>query len=263
MSAGLLEKLSDKTSPIVVKELRQAVKSKAMVVLFMIVLTISLCVAVAATTAHLRSGPSGGSEAREMVMSLALVELFLGALFVSFLAMRGVMDELQDRTHELVVLAGIRPAGIVWGKLLSVSAQLLVYYSSVAPFVAFAYLLGGVDIYVAVAPSFMAFLLSLLFALFAIFMGALARSAGGRSIASVLFVIFSIGGGLITWAILTLAVGGGLPSLEALIYGAIFYAVPFLVLFAFCVARFEVVERPLAGYYPLPETNHRSATPCL
>ncbi len=242
----LLATLSDRANAIVVKEVRQAVKSKVMIVTFMLILLVSIVIAVGFTASRSTSGPYDQSHGSDMVATLSVIELFFGCVLVSFTALRGMMSELQEKTHEMVAITGIRPISIVWGKLVSVFVQLLVYFSGIAPFIAFAYLLGGVSIVEAVLPTVFSFFLSLLFGILAINQAASIRREQARPMISALFLILS----LVLFGFLA---SGMVEMIEARWMGvefsisfALVYLVSFTMLFATCVTRF------------MPETSNRS-----
>jgi len=67
-------------------------------------------------------------------------------IVVPYAAFRSLAGEWEDGTFELLSITALSARQIVTGKLASAVLQMLVYYSALAPCVAFTYLLRGIDI---------------------------------------------------------------------------------------------------------------------
>ena len=74
--------------------------------------------------------------------------VFSVAIFVivPFTAYRSLLSERDLNTFELLSITTLSPRRIVAGKLLSSLVQLFIYYSAIAPFIAFTYCLNGITI---------------------------------------------------------------------------------------------------------------------
>ena len=129
---------------ILVKETRQALKSRQFVVTFMLLLAASWFVAV---FGMLMAGDdiefgSGG----RILFSVFYFVLSIATLFIiPFGAFRSLQSERDLNTFELLNITTLSPRQIVWGKLLSSLVQLFIFYSAITPLIAVSSLLPGFD----------------------------------------------------------------------------------------------------------------------
>lgn len=134
----------DRLNPLVVKEIRQALKGRMFHVWFFLILAGSTIIALfGAGQAEIDLDPRLGLEyfaiyiACLSVASIALVPV--SAYF-------GLGQEIEDGSMELLLITGMPPGQVVRGKIVSTLSQILVHFSVMVPFVAFSYLLRGIDI---------------------------------------------------------------------------------------------------------------------
>lgn len=139
-----LERAGDWANPILVKETRQALKSRQFVITFMLLLGSAWIVSAFWL---LRSGPSLEYEAtgRQLFYWFYVVLAVATVLVVPFTAFRSLQSEREFNTYELLNVTTLTPRQIVWGKLFSALVQLFIFYSAITPFIAFASLLQGFD----------------------------------------------------------------------------------------------------------------------
>jgi hypothetical protein len=137
--------LADRLNPILVKEVRQALRGRFFKVMFWLTLGVStlaglLVVAEAASREHV------DEIGREffLIMFACMSAAVHG--FVPFSAYLSTSSEWDENTHDLLVLSNLAPRQIVAGKLLSALTQALLYYSTFGPFLVFAFLLNGIDL---------------------------------------------------------------------------------------------------------------------
>ncbi|GIW92091.1 MAG: ABC transporter permease [Pirellulaceae bacterium] len=142
--AGWLDRLSDYFNPILVKEARQAVKSRTFVWPFCLTLIAALG----------WSYFSAGHIISQM-QSMDPLVVFIGfyvilaattLILVPYSAYQAVGSERQEATLELVWITSLTGRQIVIGKFLGCLLQLLAYVSALAPCLAFTYMLQGIDI---------------------------------------------------------------------------------------------------------------------
>lgn len=139
------EIVSERLNPILVKETRQALKSKQFSFTFLAVLALAwgwtmLGLAMAGpTVSYSNAGPG-------MLMGYEVILAFAVILIVPFSAYRSMASEREDGTFELLAITTMRARQIVGGKLGSAVVQMLVYVSALAPCIAFTYLLRGIDL---------------------------------------------------------------------------------------------------------------------
>ena len=139
------EATSDWINPILVKEVRQALKSWTFMATFLFLLLASWCVSVFGVLAAGSSIQYGRAGMGFYYGYIALLS-FASYIVVPFLAYRNLLSERDQSTFEVLSITTLRPKQIVWGKLFTAVVQLFVFFSALTPFIAFTYLLGGIDI---------------------------------------------------------------------------------------------------------------------
>jgi hypothetical protein len=140
-----LEDASDWLNPILVKETRQALKSRQFIVTFLLMLIASWLISVFGT---LMAGDSleFGSAGRGLFTSYFVVLALAIFVVVPYSAYRGLLNERDQTTLELLNITSLSPRQLVWGKLWSAMAQVFIFYSAIAPFIAFTSMLQGFDV---------------------------------------------------------------------------------------------------------------------
>ncbi len=146
---ALADKLTDYVNPILVKEARQALKSRQFVVTFMLLLLVSWLIS---SMGVMFAGPAieYGAPGRFFVMCYVFVLEFAVLFIVPFTAFRSMQVENELSTFELLTISNLSPKKIVLGKLCSAVVQVFLFYSAIAPFIAFTSLLQGFDLLVTV-----------------------------------------------------------------------------------------------------------------
>jgi hypothetical protein len=183
-----LAALVDRANPILVKETRQALKSRQFVVTFLVVLIACWIVSIVGVT---MIGPdvyyaaAGG----QMLLAYYAVLAFPLAVIVPFTAFRSLAAEQEENTYDLLSITTLTSKQIITGKLWSACVQLAVYLSAVSPCIAFTFLLRGVD---AITTGFLivlAVLGSLGLSVVALLIGAVARVKYTQMVWSVALVL--------------------------------------------------------------------------
>ena len=137
--------MGERLNPILVKEARQAMKSRHFSITFTLLLVCGWgwsLIGVACSMPAIYYAPTGIFMLVGYYCILAVPML----LVVPFSAYRSLAAEREDGTYELLSISTLSARQIVTGKLGSAILQMLVYYSALAPCIAFTYLLRGVDI---------------------------------------------------------------------------------------------------------------------
>ena len=135
----------DAVNPILVKETRQALKSRQFVVTFSLLLFASLAWTVVGSLLQMPQiyyMPS----APQMLTGYYFVLAVPMLMVVPLAAYRSLEGEVDDGTLELLSITSLSPRQIVTGKLASAALQMLLYFVALFPCVAFAYTLRGVDL---------------------------------------------------------------------------------------------------------------------
>ncbi len=176
-------------NPLLVKEVRQSLKSRQFSITFTAVLCLSWLWSIAGI---LRLGPevAYGANGPEMFFGYYLILAFPLILIVPYSAYRSLIAEREDNTYELVAITTLRPRQIVAGKLGSAVAQMAVYFSAVAPCLAFTYLLRGIDVPTICFILFYTFLASLGFSLCTLLLATIAKEKHWQVMLAVLIIVF-------------------------------------------------------------------------
>ncbi len=175
-------------NPLLVKEVRQSLKSRQFSITFTAVLCLSWLWSIIGIA---RLGPdvAYGVNGPEMFYGYYMILAFPLLLLVPYSAYRSLIAEREDNTYELVAITALRPRQIVGGKLGSAVAQMAVYFSAVAPCLAFTYLLRGIDIPTIFWIMFYTFLASLGFSLIALLLATIAKEKHWQVMLAVVIVV--------------------------------------------------------------------------
>ena len=184
----LLESWSDWLNPIVVKEARQAMKSRQFSITFMLLVILGLiwtvCViAFNVPAVYYESFGPGLLTGYYWLLSIPLL------LIVPFSAFRSLAGETEDGTFELLSITKLSALQIVLGKLASAALQMLVYNSALAPCIAFSYMLRGIDVISIILLLTYTNMLALLLSIIGLLLATVTRSRHWQMVISVLLVI--------------------------------------------------------------------------
>jgi hypothetical protein len=139
-----LEAVGDHCNAIVVKEVRQALKSRQFVGTFVLLLMVSWGGSIFLISME-GDSLEYGSSAQFFFILFFLILCVASLIIVPFAAFRSIVEERAENTLELVQITALSPRQIIWGKSLSALVQVLVYFSAITPFIAFTSLLPGFD----------------------------------------------------------------------------------------------------------------------
>ena len=143
--AAWLDRISDFCSSILVKETRQAIKSRQFFFTFMLLL------ALVTVWSFIALSPSRDNYEIDSLGAFMLCGFLwiLGlplVLIIPYTTFRSLAQEYEDGTIDMVQITTMKPRQIIAGKLGSAMLQVLIYVSIIAPCISFSYLLRGVDI---------------------------------------------------------------------------------------------------------------------
>lgn len=139
------ERASDLFNPILVKEVRQALKSRQFIVTFLLLLGSAWVVTVGGLAwagPLVEYTPAG----YRFFMGYYFVLCVAAHVIVPISAYRSLLAERDFNTYDLLSITLLRPRQIVWGKLLGALLQVLMFFSAIAPFIAFTALMDGFDL---------------------------------------------------------------------------------------------------------------------
>ncbi|MBI5800963.1 MAG: hypothetical protein HZA92_09615 [Verrucomicrobia bacterium] len=165
-------------NPIVVKELRQAVRSWAitgMLMVFLALLFITVVLSLLGQSINVSPNQALGRDIFMWFLGGVSVVGFI--LIPSYVGGR-LMAERLDGNVDMLYITTLSPARIIRGKLLCGTCLVLLFFSVCAPFMVFTNLLRGIDLPTVFVLLAIAFLLSLLCLQAAIFLSCLPASKG-------------------------------------------------------------------------------------
>jgi hypothetical protein len=205
-----LEHAGDRINPILVKETRQALKSRPFTGTFMLLLVASLLVSFGGVAL---AGPNIDYQSTGSMFFVAYFAVLAFAIFVvvPFGAYRSLAAEQEERTYELLSITTLRPGQIVTGKLLVSMIQMFIYFSAIAPFMAFTYLLRGIDMPSILFVLVLALLASLGFSMVGLFLATFATRRGWQVLLSVIMIMglgFATIGSVVLAAVIVEEMGG-------------------------------------------------------
>ncbi len=185
---GRLLEIVDRANPILVKETRQALKSRQFVVTFLVTL-IGCWVASFAVVGIVGMDVFYVASGDRMLFVYCAILAFPLMIIVPYTAFRSLASEQEDNTYDLLSITSLTSRQIVTGKLGSAVVQMLVYLSAVSPCIAFSFLLRGVEVLTVVVLLGSYVLVSLGLSMLALLAGTLAKVRFTQAMMSVLIVI--------------------------------------------------------------------------
>ena len=142
---SLIDQISDFCSSILVKETRQAIKSRQFFSTFMLLLALVIVWTFFALSPARDSYDVDSLGAFMLCGFLYILGIPL-VLIIPYTTFRSLAEEYENGTIEMVLITTMKPWQIIAGKLGSAMLQVLIYLSVLAPCISFCYLLRGVDI---------------------------------------------------------------------------------------------------------------------
>ena len=138
--------LDDRMNPIVVKELRQAVKSRFVIAVLMLMLAILFIILAGVLFSQDQSRGIDEDAGAQLFLVFQSILLATCMLFVPVYVGVRLAAERSSATSDLLYVTTIRPSSIVWGKLLAGMVVTALTFSTCAPFMVITYLLRGIDL---------------------------------------------------------------------------------------------------------------------
>ena len=139
----LSEAVGERVNPIIVKEVRQSLRTRVFWVFFPLMLISCVFISLGFYAAGAEGSESTGQFAfLSFFVCLAAVQFFV----IPYTAFRSMARETEEETWVLLTLTGLGPRKILSGKLGSSLLQGGLYLSAAAPFLLFSYYLNGIDL---------------------------------------------------------------------------------------------------------------------
>lgn len=171
---------SDRFNPLIVKEVRQGLRTRTFVVTFSVLLAVDVLIAITATRASTSTRDLG---------VMAFGGFFGCFVLAGFLALpigahRAFTKERDSDAWALLQLTGMSARRLLLGKIASTLVQGALYASATAPFLLFGWFLGGIGLVTIAVIVAVAFVLQALTTLLAVCSATYADSRFGRSFIS-------------------------------------------------------------------------------
>lgn len=177
-----------RSGAVLVKEVRAALRGRTFRILFGATLSLA---AVGATLVLADSfGRDSIAQGRDFFQAVYVCLAIALFALVPFSAFTSMGAEWDESTLELLVTSDLRPRQIVLGKLGAAAIEAMLYTSAFAPFLAFAFLMRGVDGIHIAGHVLGAFVSSLAYAALALWLSCLTRI---RVVRVLLLVVLAIG----------------------------------------------------------------------
>ena len=219
---ALLRRLIPKQlNPIVVKELRQAVRSRfvsGVLLLFLAVELFGIGIILLTTSSQHINNLVNYHVGRGMFHFLYVALSIACLFFVPAYAGIRLAAERWDNNLDLLYITTIKPQAIIRGKLFAATVITLLLFSAATPFMALSYLLRGIDIpSMFVAMGFM-FIMVLAATEIALFLACIPTSRAFKVLLGIasMFGLFSVAmtANLAGWALISGGVGSSMKTSE-------------------------------------------------
>ncbi|MEZ6058722.1 MAG: hypothetical protein R3C01_18625 [Planctomycetaceae bacterium] len=185
------ERWGDRFHPIVVREVRQALKSSGFTISFMLLLLACWISSIALMI-------TGGESTNLAVLGEEFFAYYFFPLNIALcfvipsILFQNVVAEFDGQTFEMLAITTLSARSIVFGKLKSASIQMGAFFSAVAPFLCFTVLLEGVSVLGIAMALVVAYLAGLSSCMGAMMLGSLGKQSGWR----IVCLLFSLINGL-------------------------------------------------------------------
>ncbi len=186
-------RISDRLDPMLVRCVRQDLRSKVFVGVFSLLLLISTAAALIFASQAGAVSDDDAPYGRYLFVVLCWCWSFALIVVQATTTHRLVAQERQDDTWDLLELTGLPPQRIVRGLLAASLTQSALYTAAMAPFIAMAYLLRGLDLLTIAAALIVVPMLGVLAAAVALLLACSApskkaRLAGGGLVGLVMLI---------------------------------------------------------------------------
>ncbi|MEQ1827523.1 MAG: hypothetical protein ABL921_16310 [Pirellula sp.] len=213
--------LSNWVNPILVKETRQALKSRQFSVTLMLLTIVVLGWSLFSIIGMIPS-IYYASNGTMLLMGYAIILIVPSLIIIPQAAFRSMASELEDGTFETLSLSMLSPGHILLGKLSVAGLQLLIYLSVIAPCIALTYLLRGVTLDVIAMTLLLLSSCSLALSAIAISVASFSRNRMQQVFYSIVLLSAQVVVAFIGGAFLTGIVGYGIIPIEGWISFMIF-----------------------------------------
>lgn len=186
--------LSERSNPVLVKEVRQSLRSTFFRVVFLLALLLTTIVAVGmlAFADPIRENTGSSMLGRGFFNATLASNAFCAVALVPFAAFASMNAETDQNALELLQLSNLRPISIVLGKLLATAIVAVLVASVELPFAFLAWTIGGIDPVDMLVTLAVVLAFSLCLSAGAIAISSMARTRWVRIVLMVVFGFFAL-----------------------------------------------------------------------
>lgn len=185
--------VSERINPVLVKDVRQALRGRLFRVLFVMTLSLAAVAAVSVLLVISRSGTDQDETGAGVFLVLHGVYAAAAFLLVPLMANRSMAAERDSLTYDALLVSGLSSAQIVLGKWLASGVLLGLFLSACAPFLALGYTLYGLDVATSLALIVLTTLMGFALCLLGVLLASLVRNRGLDTLLLGLQIVFAIG----------------------------------------------------------------------
>ncbi len=240
---------TERINPIVVKEVRQSLKSKQFTIAFGLTLIAAVSwtlIAISLMVPKIYYTPAGV----QLLTGFFCILQFPLMIIIPFSAFRSLITEIEDSTFELLSISSLSAWQIVLGKMMSALLQALLYLSALTPCIVLTYLLRGVSLDSILFVLGLTVTFSVSETALALLLAAVSR-ARILQVAATLLLLIGLVFGFLGW---TIALISGV-MVEMANMPKEFYLVVFGFTTVICVAL-NLILRSAAAAIDFPSENH-------
>jgi hypothetical protein len=241
---------TERVNPIVVKEIRQSLKSRQFAVCFGLTLIAAVgwtLLAISLMVPRVYYTP-GGVPLLAGYFCILLVPLMI---IIPFSAFRSLTLETEDSTFELLSISALSARQIVLGKMLSACLQIVLYLSALAPCIVLTYLMRGVSLFSILYLLSLTLVFSVCETALALLAASISRARMLQAGATVLLLIGLIAG-FFSWS--SLIIAGAISEIGSMPL-AVFISTTAAFATILSVAL-DLVLRTAAAAIDFPSENH-------
>ncbi|MGN6134837.1 MAG: ABC transporter permease [Aureliella sp.] len=171
---------SERLNPILVKEVRQSLKSRQFEISFGLILLAAIgwtLLYIALSVPRIYYMPGGA----ELLSGYAMILLVPLQILIPFGAFRSLTSEIEESTYELLSISNLSARQIVTGKMATAALQILLYISALGPCIVLTYMLRGVSLVSVLVLLFAAVAYSVMLVSCALVLATVSRTRAGQS----------------------------------------------------------------------------------
>lgn len=237
--AARVEALGERLNPVLVREVRQALRGR----FFLITFGLTLLFGTIASVGILMIGDLGDSPGRELFMACLGFLSMTTVLFVPIGAFQSLGAEHDDETRDMLVLSNLSPGQIIRGKFFTFFLLAVLFAVALGPFLSLSALLNGVDLLQVLGGLLDVLMYCAVYTMVALCLSSMAASRGVRLLLMLLMVLFLMTVGMSRSTVMMMGgMGAGGSTLGMLVMTAVIMAVVGSFAYTLACTRFAHPE---------------------